>query len=334
MSQEPYFLEKPEQIKISLTNICNYRCVMCYNPRLKQERGLIDGELMGRILDDCCATGVKQVALGATGEPLLHPGYLKFLERAKALGLRVSTTSNCSKLTEETTDQMLELGLDRLNISLYSSDPVEHRKYTGTDTYEEVEKNVRYFIRRWRACGKPVHVNMWFLQLPGINSYERYLKRWKSLCDESGIALPLKEPINWAGSVEQPGRNAAPRWALDRVPGHLRLRYHKQVRCGHVRYYLHVLHSGDVLPCCNVPEVPRESPLWFGNLKEDTILGVWNGDKYRKFKEQHFRKNIAGLPACRTCSDVFRVFAFHMPPMKYFGANRESSAKGGHEGRR
>ena len=310
-----YFLDKPEQIKVSLTNVCNYRCVMCYNPKLKQARGFISDELMFRILDECRKEGIPRVALGATGEPLLHKNYLVYLERAKALGLSASTTSNCTFLTEEAADAILTLGLDRLNISLYSSTQEEHQQYTGADNFDKVVDNIRYFLNAWHEQKSRMEINMWFLQSPGVNNYENYLNLWKPLCDRIGIPLPLKNPINWSGRVNMKEMASSPWLMIDRLGFHIRVSWRHQGRCGHVRYYLHVLHTGEVLPCCNIPEAIGFDEISFGDLRNTTLMQIWHNGKYRLFKEDHYRKNINGYRPCRMCSDVQTVSCIHIPPL-------------------
>src|SRR5437870_7571461 len=146
-----YFLERPQQIKVSVTNICNYKCVMCYNPTLKQARDLIADDLMYAILDECVEIGIPKISIGGTGEPLLHPRFVDYLVEAKRRGLWVSTTSNCSTLTRERALAMLDAGIDRMNISIYSSTPEEHKQYTKTDLFEQAADNVKFFIKNAQA---------------------------------------------------------------------------------------------------------------------------------------------------------------------------------------
>lgn len=311
-----YFLPVPEQIKISLTNICNYRCVMCYNPRLKQSRGFIVPDLVQRILKECQELGVSQVALGATGEPLLHKKYLSFLAAARELGLKVSTTSNCSVLTKDISDAIIELGLSRLNISIYSATPEQHKDYTGLDNFYEVVENIKYLLETWFFKKSSMKINMWFLQIPGINDYTDYVKFWKPLADKVGIRLPQKDPINWSGRVglvAAPGRES--RFWLERIPGRLIICMRRRIRCAHVRSYLHILHNGDVLPCCNIPESGNNCEILFGNVNSQSIMDIWQGNPYISFKKDHDSKRIDNYSPCRVCSDIDRVERLYLPPM-------------------
>jgi len=270
---------------------------------------------MFRILDECTEEGIPRVALGAIGEPLLHKNYLVYLERAKSLGLSASTTSNCSFLTKEVADAILTLGLDRFNISLYSSTPAEHRQHTGADNCDRVVDNIRYFLNKWHEQKSRMEINMWFLQIPEVNNYENYLKLWRPLCDRIDIPLPLKDPINWSGRVNMKKRTPLSRLWIERVGFRMRVSWRHQIQCGHVRYYLHVLHSGEVLPCCNIPEAIGIEEISFGDLRDTKLMQIWHSEKYRHFKEDHYQKNIARYRPCRICSDVQAVSCIHIPPL-------------------
>lgn len=311
-----FFLEKPEQIKISVTNVCNYRCVMCFNPALKQARGFISSDQFYRIVEECRDAGIGNIALGATGEPLLHKRYLDFLDRAKSHGLWVSTTSNCSFLTHDMAESILRIGLNRLNISIYSANADEHRQYTGTDTFEQTVDNIRYFLNRWHETRSPMKLNMWFLQLPGLNNYDEYKKLWGPLCDRIGLSLPLKPAANWSGRVEgfTEDHHRFSFW-FERVPGRIRLCRRHRIRCGHVRYYLQILHTGEVVPCCVIPEVGDHREILFGDLHKDSIMGVWNSERYLHFKSNLYNGRLAPYRPCLVCSEVKKVSCIHLPPL-------------------
>jgi MoaA/NifB/PqqE/SkfB family radical SAM enzyme len=157
-------------------------------------------------------------------------------------------------------------------------------------------------------------INMWFLQIPGVNNYENYLKLWRPLCDRIGVSLPLKVPINWSGRVNMKGRLSFPRLWINRVGLRMRVSWRHKMRCGHVRYYLHVIHTGEVLPCCNIPEAIGFDEIFFGNLQDITLMQIWRSKKYRHFKEDHYQKNIEHYRPCRICSDVEAVSSIHIPP--------------------
>jgi MoaA/NifB/PqqE/SkfB family radical SAM enzyme len=63
------------------------------------------------------------VFFGGYGEPLIHPKLLSWIQRIKALGVRVELITNGLLLTEERALQLIRMGLDMLWISLDGSSP-------------------------------------------------------------------------------------------------------------------------------------------------------------------------------------------------------------------
>jgi radical SAM protein with 4Fe4S-binding SPASM domain len=310
-----YFITKPELLRTSLTNVCNYRCVMCYNPDLRHPRGFMEEGLLRRIVDQCVEAGIGQLSLGATGEPLLHPRYLEFLRLAKQQGLWVSSTTNATRLDAPMAESMIALGLNRLNLSIYSTNPQEHMLYTRTDNFAQVVENIRGFLRLWSESDRSMHVNMWFLPLPGINSYENHLSFWKPLADQVGLEIGHQLPINWSGRVAVGGGR---RFALRRDMGGWSLFLGGRQPCPDIRSYLHILHTGDVLPCCNAPEPDVAGKMVFGNIDKDQVLDIWRSEKYISFKKAHARKAIVDYPDCRRCSQTWHHRQLRLFPERHF----------------
>lgn len=305
-----YFTDKPDIIKVSLTNICNYRCVMCFNPGMRQERGRIEGGLLRRIVDMCVEAGVGKLSLGATGEPLLHPDYLTFLSYAKSRGLWVSTTTNASRLSPDIGAEILGLGINRVNLSIYSTTDEEHRNYTGTGLFDQVEANIRAFLGLWKQRGRPCLVNMWFLPIPGVNSLEKHLAYWKPLADDVGLEIMRQPMLNWGGAV---GVARVPRLRLVREDARLGLRWLRRRSCPDLRHYLHVLHTGEVLPCCQLAEPDAAGASVFGRIPENSLMQIWMSERYLTFKRAHARRRIRDYPLCVSCSQSWEPRQLSVP---------------------
>ncbi|MFH0780860.1 MAG: radical SAM protein [Pseudomonadota bacterium] len=308
-----YFLDIPEQIKISLTNICNYKCKMCPNQLLKQKRGFITDDLVYRILDECAELGVKSISLGGTGEPLMHKKLIEYLARAKSYGFYVSTTSNCSLMNKEIAEKLLSEKLDRLCISIYSSDNKSHQNYTGTDSFTQASENIIYFLKSWKERKSEMLVNMWFLSIPGINDQREFLNFWQPIANEVGLQLTIKQPINWGGRVEIYGEDISKKKIFVRKnETNYEIVNKQSIRCEHVRNYLFVLHDGTVVPCCNIQESDPEGKIVFGNLNNEKIIDIWKGEKFLAFKNAHYKKKIQQYPLCRDCSEVIAEITWQL----------------------
>lgn len=297
-----YFLPKPEQIKVSLTNLCNFRCVMCINPDLVQPRGFIAEDLVKKIIDECAEEGIPKISLGGTGEPLLHKQFTDFLAYAKSRHLWVSTTTNGSLLDPERSEAILRAGIDRIHISLYSASPDEHLAYTKTKTFETVESNLRAFLDLWAAYGKTCDVGFSFLDIQGINQKERFMSYWRPLFFRFGLSVGHHNIDNWAGlriDILRPSRNL------------------RRISCPQIQKYIFVLHSGDVLPCTNIMEASKGLNSYFGNVNESSIMAIWNSDGYIAFKRAHVNKMLSDYPHCMNCSVPFVTNPTFLQKIRY-----------------
>ncbi|HKQ87565.1 MAG TPA: GTP 3',8-cyclase MoaA [Candidatus Acidoferrales bacterium] len=125
-------------LRVSITDRCNFRCVYCRsgeNDIPGAERLSFDQyERLVRIL---VGLGIRKVRVTG-GEPLVRPGVAEFLGRLKAIGVRdLSLTTNGFTLAERL-DSLIASGLDRINISLDSLKPERFEAITRTKTFNQV----------------------------------------------------------------------------------------------------------------------------------------------------------------------------------------------------
>jgi len=129
-------------LRVSITDRCNFRCVYCRsgeNDIPGAERLSFDEyERLVRIL---VGLGIRKVRVTG-GEPLVRPGVAEFLGRLKALGVRdLSLTTNGFTLAERL-DSLIASGLDRINISLDSLKPKRFEAITRTKTFDQVMASI------------------------------------------------------------------------------------------------------------------------------------------------------------------------------------------------
>ena len=80
---------------LSITNVCNRKCVYCFANDTKIEFGktLMDDETYNKALDYLIRSGINQARL-LGGEPTLHPRFTEFINKALARGLGISLFTN------------------------------------------------------------------------------------------------------------------------------------------------------------------------------------------------------------------------------------------------
>ncbi|MGJ9412437.1 GTP 3',8-cyclase MoaA [Aeromicrobium sp. CF4.19] len=165
-------------LRVSLTDRCNLRCQYCMPPEgldwMPTEEVLADDELIRLIRIGVELLGVRDVRFTG-GEPLLRRGLPGIVAATKALEgtPRTAITSNGLGL-KHTARALAEAGLDRVNVSLDTTDPETFRTITRRDRLDDVLDG----LAAAKAAGMtPVKVNAVLLR--GINDLEAPdLLRW------------------------------------------------------------------------------------------------------------------------------------------------------------
>jgi radical SAM protein with 4Fe4S-binding SPASM domain len=125
-----HFKHKPHltQFQIELTSRCNERCVHCYIPH-ENKIGDIDPMLFYNTLEQCRDMGILAITFSG-GEPMLHPNFIEFLQKAKEYDFSINILSNLTLLNDEIIAEMKANRLSSVQVSLYSMDSDIHDSIT------------------------------------------------------------------------------------------------------------------------------------------------------------------------------------------------------------
>jgi cyclic pyranopterin phosphate synthase len=132
-------------LRISLTDRCNFRCVYCmpalgmkFQPKSEH---LTDEELL-RLVSLFARTGVTKIRLTG-GEPTIRPNLVEIVRGIKANPeiREVSMTTN-ALLLSRLAEGLSEAGLDRVNVSIDTLDPVRFREMTRGGRFELVWQGI------------------------------------------------------------------------------------------------------------------------------------------------------------------------------------------------
>ena len=130
-----------EYLRLSLTDVCNFRCSYCLPDGYRRQEGLpanlTVGET-GRLIAAFARLGLWKVRLTG-GEPSLRPELLDIARTVAATpGIRtLAMTTNGYRLAERAQDYALA-GITALNVSVDSLEPARFAAITGHDRLGEV----------------------------------------------------------------------------------------------------------------------------------------------------------------------------------------------------
>ncbi|MHA6525777.1 GTP 3',8-cyclase MoaA [Tessaracoccus sp. G1721] len=132
-------------VRVSLTDRCNLRCTYCMPAEglawLPVEETLTDDEVVRLIRVAVERLGVERVRFTG-GEPLLRPGLERIVAAAAAMAgpggrPELALTTNGLGLDKRIAG-LVDAGLDRVNISLDSLDPVRYARLSRRDRLHDV----------------------------------------------------------------------------------------------------------------------------------------------------------------------------------------------------
>lgn len=130
-----------EYLRLSLTDVCNFRCSYCLPDGYRKQAGLptnLTVSETGRLIAAFASLGLWKVRLTG-GEPSLRPELLDIARTVAATpGIRkLAMTTNGYRLASRAADYAAA-GISALNVSIDSLDPARFATITGHDRLGEV----------------------------------------------------------------------------------------------------------------------------------------------------------------------------------------------------
>jgi cyclic pyranopterin phosphate synthase len=212
-------------LRISVTDRCNFRCVYCRSADPENYRDLSElltwPELF-RLAQVFKTLGIRKMRITG-GEPMVRPGVEEFIAHLHGLAIEdISMTTN-GRLLAERCDRLVSAGLHRINISLDSLDPARFERITRTKSFDSVMNGIDAIQSSAIA---PAKVNAVLVR--GINDDE--VEDFTLFARERGLIMrfiefmPLDADHHWTRDKVVPAaeiyRRIHSRWPLEQIPHH------------------------------------------------------------------------------------------------------------------
>ena len=138
-----------DYLRISITDRCNLRCRYCMpqGVDLVSHADILSYEEILRVAQVAARLGIRKIRVTG-GEPLVRKNVSALIARLKAIpGIeKVALTTNGLLLAEQLPD-LLQAGLDQVNISLDTTDEEEYRRITGFPGAQRVLQALREAVK-------------------------------------------------------------------------------------------------------------------------------------------------------------------------------------------
>jgi MoaA/NifB/PqqE/SkfB family radical SAM enzyme len=291
-------LKTPFVIFVDPSDACNFKCKFCPtgDPKLMKSVGrslkLMDFDLFKKVVDDICEFDepIKVLRLYKDGEPLLNLRLPEMIRYAKDRGCcdRVDTTTNASLLNPEKSLQLVEAGLDRINISIEGVNAEQYWDFSGYKiNFPKLVENIAFLYENRKQCEMIVKINgdtlteeqkQQFINLFGDIADGIYIEHIMSCWPE--FELRDVKPNKDFGIYGQPIQEV--------------------MVCPYPFYSFSINSEGTVSLCF----LDWSRKLLIGDVRNEKVKDIWFGDKLRDYQIMFLRNLRKQHPVCGNCGQM------------------------------
>lgn len=284
-------LSTPYCIFIDPSTSCNFKCKFCMNHKLKHTQ-IMRFDLYKKIIDDLqeFESPVKTIRLYGFGEPLMNNKFCDMVRYAKNSNkvLNVDTTTNASLLNDELIDDIIDSGIDRINISIEAMSTDKYIEFTGNKNanFDKIVTNItKLFNNKKDGMTIFVKINGDFLS---DNEKDQFNKIFSGISDGHAIEHTMNcwkdfevENVNKeVGVYGQPLKEVSV--------------------CPYV-FYSFLIHSDGLASICFLD---WNKKLVLGDVKNESVKSLWNDKLFNEFRKMMLKKERKQHIICRNCNQL------------------------------
>ena len=318
--------KEPRVFNIETTNYCNMRCVMCPRTTLMTRKNIwIQDETFLKIIDQVRPHSAEDldhfwdfvereygasadepsentfyfrvvsrcVILHGYGEPLLDK---KIVERVRICSERgIPTYFSCvpANLTVKRAQDIMEAGLTVFKFSIDALDDDWQKKIRGKkNNFHASYQTILDIIELKKRKGYPTLLVPTMIALSEENDspemHRRFLNLWKG---KDVFAYIKSQDNRWLYEEDETMEN--------------RSHYASQY-CEYPWTSLTVMADGSVVPCTQ----DYDTEMILGNVNEQSLEEIWNGETYRKFRSMHVTGQFPKGHKCNERCDQKKLYQF------------------------
>ncbi|HJV73027.1 MAG TPA: radical SAM protein [Noviherbaspirillum sp.] len=326
--------ELPKFVQIEPVGQCNLRCRMCpiqFRPEGTpgQPRAYMDFEVFCGLIDQF--PDMTELQLQGLGEPLLHLHFFRMVHYAAQRGIRVSTNTNLTVMSEARAEECVRSGMHTMHVSLDGATAATYQTIRVRSRFDRVLRNLRRLVQaKLRLQSDLPHIRLVAVamrenldELPDLVrlAHEEGIDTLfvQHLCHDFGeSSLPqqyqpmrsfidgqtlLQEDPQRIERIFTEARAAARELNVSLRLPNLKPRAHPpgmsgRQRCDWPWRGSYISYDGKAMPCCMVATPDR---IHFGDMAKEGVAQVWNNHQYSAFREQ-LESSETPPEVCRSCA--------------------------------
>ncbi|MBT7392343.1 radical SAM protein [archaeon] len=193
-SNENLIIEPPNVIEITLHNVCNYKCKMCYFWKNHHKEFFPYDTLKKTIKEISKFKGKNPQIQFIGGGTLMYPKIENIIEYATNLGLETQIITNGYFLGKNMVLKLSNAGLNHITISLDSIEKEAHNFVRGIDCFDKIMEGIEYLSKYAPNISVSINTIISSINLHSITEIAQFAKNNKAI--EKIFFIILDRPIN------------------------------------------------------------------------------------------------------------------------------------------
>ena len=279
----------PKMLIMQASSFCNYTCLQC--PRqIKVDRrkitglgeGFLEVDLVQKVANEFKSEdSFLGVLFALYGEPLANKNIVEFVRIVKNSGKNVQITTNASYLDEQMAHSLIGAGIDKIKISFQGATKEEYSFWRDNQYYDKIISNIEKLILIREKLKSRLYIQIGTSVANDTDEQiEEFVNYWRSRVDNV-----YYEPT---GVLHIQDKD----YIKDKTFKHQAVQ--RTYPCFDIFTRMSVLYNGQVPLCVDDEEHNM------GNLYEQTITEIWNGEKFQNNRKIILEKGNV-LEPCKYC---------------------------------
>jgi len=287
----------PRMIEVETTTHCNQKCVVCEHTYWAETPRHMTYDEFNHILGQF--PKLSWIGLTGIGEGFLNPDYLKMIKLVKNRNIYTEIYDTLFSLREETLEELIDLGLDRIIISMMGATDETYNKMQPPSQLAIVKSRIKKIIELKSEKGKvyPEITFHYIITKENINEAPGFLNMVRELLgnEDTGVLFsrlltPFDEIKEHYTEIDEGLINEL-RAKADSL--NIKFALNREVLKMSVSHCMEwaqpfIFVDGAVVPCCagneaNQRKLQRDCSM--GNIFEENFTTIWKGASYSNLRQ-------------------------------------------------
>lgn len=272
----------PKVIEIQFHNLCNSNCLICPYKDMNYKVEYMDGDLFNKFLNEIEDGKLTRIIPYLNNEPFIQKDYINKVKkiREKCPNTEIEISTNVSMLEESKIEELLQLNLTELRLSVFGYSDTIYKKMMPGLNKEKVFNNLNSISQKFKKSNTIISIVM----IDNDEIDENEFIKMKELATNLGFKLEKWGFLDRSKNVSYKSNQI----------------YFSDI-CGCEQNRplerMHILANGDVILCCQ----DWRHTIVLGNIKENTIMEIWNSEKYNDLRNSIYKEGVEAPELCKNC---------------------------------